>query len=108
MIQTLGEFYSFAREQLLEALAKPLIKAKILDWARRRNPAVTAEFSRVVSAKRTPMPESGAGELAWRRLIDCLSLFVRSDSAPQSPTKIIRNPNFMREAAQFGTVRRHT
>jgi hypothetical protein len=38
-----------------------------------------------------------------RRLIDCLSLFVRSDSAPESPAKIIRNPNFMREA---GRIRR--
>jgi hypothetical protein len=36
-----------------------------------------------------------------RRLIDCLSLFVRSDSAPESPAKIIRNPNFMREAARI-------
>jgi hypothetical protein len=34
-------------------------------------------------------------------LVDCLSLFVRSDSAPENPTKIIRNPNFMREAARI-------
>jgi hypothetical protein len=26
---------------------------------------------------------------------------VRSDSAPESPTKIIRNPDFMREAARI-------
>jgi hypothetical protein len=29
--------------------------------------------------------------------IDCLWLFVRSDSEEENATKIIRNPNFMRE-----------
>jgi hypothetical protein len=36
-----------------------------------------------------------------RRLIDCLSLFVRTDSGEQTPTKVIRNPGFMREAARI-------
>ena len=39
-----------------------------------------------------------------RRLIDCLSPFVRSDSAPANPPKVIRNPNFMRECANSATV----
>jgi hypothetical protein len=36
-----------------------------------------------------------------RRLIDCFSLFTRSDGDTEKPTRIIRNPNFMREAARI-------
>ena len=97
-----GEYVNSPRERLPEALAKPLIKAKILDWAHHRNPGMTAELFR------TLCEENGlqcmSQELVnWRgrRLIDCLSLFVRTDSTPQNPTKIIRNPNFMREAARI-------
>ena len=36
-----------------------------------------------------------------RRLIDCFSLFVRDGSEAQSTTRVWRNPNFMREAAQI-------
>ena len=97
-----GEYVNSPRERLPEALAKPLIKAKILDWGHHRNPGMTAELFRALSAQNGLYCLSQ--ELVnWRgrRLIDCLSLFVRSDSAPQSPTKIIRNPNFMREAARI-------
>jgi hypothetical protein len=97
-----GEYVNSPRERLPEFLSKPLIKAKILDWAHHRNPSMTARLFRTLSA------ENGLQCLRqelvnWRgrRLIDCLSLFVRSDSAPESPTKIIRNPNFMREAARI-------
>jgi SAM-dependent methyltransferase len=97
-----GEYVNSPRERLPEALAKPLIKVKILDWAHHRNPSMTAELFRVLSE------QSGLHCLSqelvnWRgrRLIDCLSMFVRSDSAPENPTKIIRNPNFMREAARI-------
>jgi len=97
-----GEYVNSPRERLPEALAKPLIKAKILDWAHHRNPGMTAELFR------TLCEENGLQCLSqelvnWRgrRLIDCLSLFVRTDSTPQNPTKIIRNPNFMREAARI-------
>jgi hypothetical protein len=100
-----GEYVNSPRERLPEALAKPLIKAGILDWAHHRNPGMSAESFRTLSA------ENGLQCLSqelvnWRgrRLIDCLSLFVRSDSAPEAPTRIIRNPNFMREAAR---IRRH-
>ena len=61
-----GEYVNSPRERLPEALAKPLIKAKILDWAHHRNPGMTAELFRALSAReRAAMPESGAGELAW-------------------------------------------
>jgi hypothetical protein len=97
-----GEYVDSPRERLPDVLAKPLIKLQILDWAHHRNPSMTAELFRVLCE------QNGlhciAQELVnWRgrRLIDCLSLFVRSDSAKQDPTKIIRNPNFMREAARI-------
>jgi hypothetical protein len=79
-----------------------LIKAKILDWAHHRNPGMSADLFRALCAQHGLHCISQ--ELVnWRgrRLIDCLSLFARSDSAQQNPTKIIRNPNFMREAAQI-------
>ena len=97
-----GEYVNSPRERLPEVIAKPLIKAKILDWAHHRNPSMTAEIFRSVCAQNGLHCVSQ--ELVnWRgrRLIDCLSLFVRSDSAPENCTKIIRNPNFMREAARI-------
>ena len=85
-----------------EALAKPLIKAKILDWAHHRNPSMTAELFRAL-CEQNALQCLSQELVNWRgrRLIDCLSLFVRTDSAPENPTKIIRNPNFMREAARI-------
>src|SRR6266513_531422 len=43
-----GEYVNSPRERLPEALAKPLIKAKILDWAHHRNPSMTAELFRAL------------------------------------------------------------
>ena len=60
-----GEYVNSPRERLPEALAKPLIKAKILDWAHHRNPSMTADYFARSRAKRPALPESGAGELAW-------------------------------------------
>jgi SAM-dependent methyltransferase len=97
-----GEYVRSPRERLPEVLAKPLIKAKILDWAHHRNPSMTAELFRALCAQNGLHCVSQ--ELVnWRgrRLIDCLSLIARTDSASESPTKIIRNPNFMREAARI-------
>ena len=72
-----GEYVNSPRERLPEALAKPLIKAKILDWAHHRNPGMTAELFRALSARERPaMPESGAGELAWET-VDRLPFAVR-------------------------------
>jgi methyltransferase family protein len=97
-----GEYVNTPRERLPEALAKPLIKAKILDWAHHRNPDMSAELFRALCAQHGLHCISQ--ELVnWRgrRLIDCLSLFVRSDSARQNATKTVRNPNFMRQAARI-------
>ncbi len=96
-----GEYVNSPRERIPALFAKPLIKTKILDWAHHRNPGMSAELFRVLCA------ENGlhciSQELVnWRgrRLIDCLTLFVRSDAAQQNATKVVRNPNFMREAAR--------
>jgi hypothetical protein len=79
-----------------------LIKAKILDWAHHRNPSMTADLFRAMCGQyRLHCISQELVNWRGRRLIDCLSLFVRSDSAPQNPTKIVRNPNFMREAARI-------
>src|SRR5205823_9551426 len=97
-----GEYADSLRERIPEALAKPLIKVNILDWAHHRNPGMSAELFRALCAQHGLHCISQ--ELVnWRgrRLIDCLSLFERSDSAPQTRTKIIRNPGFMREAARI-------
>jgi len=97
-----GEYVDSPRERLPAALAKPLIKAKILDWAHHRNPSMTADLFRAMCAQyRLHCISQELVNWRGRRLIDCLSLFVRSDSAPQNPTKIVRNPNFMREAARI-------
>jgi SAM-dependent methyltransferase len=97
-----GEYANSLRERLPDVLAKPLIKLKILDWAHHRNPTMSAELFRGLCAEHGLHCVSQ--ELVnWRgrRLIDCLSFFVRSDSAEKKPTKIIRNPNFMREARRI-------
>ena len=95
-----GEYVDSPRERLPDALAKPLIKAKILDWAHHRNPSMTAELFRGL-CEQNGLHCVSQELVNWRgrRLIDCLSLFVRMDSAAKDATKIIRNPNFMREAA---------
>ena len=97
-----GEYVNSPRERLPEMLAKPLIKAKILDWAHHRNPSMTAEIFRML-CQQNGLHCVSQELVNWRgrRLIDCLSLFVRSDSAPANPTTLIRNPNFMREAARI-------
>lgn len=97
-----GEYVNSPRERLPKMLAKPLIKAKILDWAHHRNASMTAEIFRGLS-QQNGLHCVSQELVNWRgrRLIDCLSLFVRSDSAPENPTTLIRNPNFMREAARI-------
>src|SRR6266536_1218422 len=97
-----GEYGNSLRERLPEALAKPLIKAKILDWAHHRNPSMSADLFRAL-CEQNGLHCVTQELVNWRgrRLIDCLSFFVRSDSGGQKPTKVIRNPNFMREAARI-------
>jgi hypothetical protein len=95
-----GEYAGSFRERIPPGLAKPLIKAKILDWAHHRSPDMTAESFRGLCAKHGLRCLSQ--ELVnWRgrRLIDCFSIIIRSDTPAQSHPRIVRNPYFMREAA---------
>ena len=99
-----GEYAGSFRERIPQAIAKPLIKAKIFDWAHHRTPDMTAELFRGLCAKHKLHCLSQ--ELVnWRgrRLIDCFSIITRSDTSAQSPPRIARNPNFMREAAMIRT-----
>jgi hypothetical protein len=97
-----GQYANSLRERIPEPLAKPLIKAGILDWAHHRNPTMSADLFRAL-CERNGLHCLWQELVNWRgrRLIDCLSFFVRSDSVEQKPTKIIRNPNFMLEAARI-------
>jgi SAM-dependent methyltransferase len=96
-----GAFASSFRERLPRWITKPLIKLNILDWAHHRNPSMNAELFRDL-CEQHGLHCVNQELVNWRgrRLIDCLSLFVRSDSR-QEPTRIIRNPNFMREASRI-------
>jgi hypothetical protein len=95
-----GEYANSLRERLPPALTKLLIKAEILDWAHHRNPSMSADLFRHLCAQQGLHCLSQ--ELVnWRgrRLIDCFSSFTRADPSKQKRTHIIRNRNFMREAA---------
>lgn len=97
-----GEYANSFRERIPQALAKPLIKAKIFDWAHHRSPDMTAKLFRALCAKHSLHCLSQ--ELVnWRgrRLIDCFSVIIRGDTSGQTPTRIVRNRNFMREAAEI-------
>ena len=65
-----GEYVSSPRERLPDALAKPLIKLQILDWAHHRR-----VISRFVRAERTALHHSRACKLAWPTL-DRLSVAI--------------------------------
>jgi SAM-dependent methyltransferase len=104
-----GQYANTVRERLPGALTKPLIKAKILDWAHHRNPGMSAELFRSLCEQHGLHCVSQ--ELVnWRgrRLIDCLSLLERRTSGLSTATKIVRNPNFMREAARIRRQWRQT
>jgi hypothetical protein len=95
----LGEYASPVVERLPRRARKLLIKAKILDQDHQRAPDMTAELFRAYCA------EQGltciCQELInWRgrRLIDCLTTFARAGSKWAGACRILRNPNFMREA----------
>jgi SAM-dependent methyltransferase len=103
-----GEYVNSLRERIPEAVARPLIKAKIFDWSHHRSADMTAEIFRTLCG------EHGlhciSQELVnWRgrRLIDCFSIFVK-DAIEPKPTCVTRNRNFMREAARIRTESRHT
>jgi hypothetical protein len=98
----LGAYAESLSERVPPPIRKLLRKIKILDWEHHRNPTMSADLFRSLCAQ-TGLHCVSQELINWRgrRLIDCLSFFVRSDSPLHNPTKIIRNPHFMREAAQI-------
>jgi Methyltransferase domain len=97
-----GQYANSLRERLPEALARPLIKTKILDWSHHRTPDMTADLFRQLCAEHGLYCISQE-LINWRgrRLIDCFSIFIKSDAAEPKPVRITRNRNFMREAARI-------
>ncbi len=103
-----GHYAHSARERLPTALTKPLIKAKVLDWEHHRNPSMSADLFRVLCTQHG-LHCISQELINWRgrRLIDCFSLLTQSsDSATEKPTRIMRNPKFMREAAYIRAMPR--
>jgi SAM-dependent methyltransferase len=98
----LGAYADSLSERVPQPMRKLLRKIKILDWEHHRNPTMSADLFQSLCTQ-TGLDCVSQELINWRgrRLIDCLSSFVRSDSTLQNPTKIIRNPHFMREAAQI-------
>jgi hypothetical protein len=98
----LGQYANSMRERLPRPMRKLLRKAGILDWEHNRNPSMSANLFREFCA-RSGLHCRRQELVNWRgrRLIDCLSLFERNPSNEQATTEIVRNPNFMREAAQI-------
>ena len=95
----LGEYASPTVERLSRRVRTLLTRMKILDRDHRRAPDMTAERFRSCCAA------SGLTCLCqelvnWRsrRLIDCFTTFARAGSKWASDGKVLRNPNFMREA----------
>jgi len=98
----LGAYADSPREHLPQIVRKLLRKIKILDWEHHRNPGMSAELFRSLCAQnRLHCLSQELINWRGRRLIDCFSLFTRSDPSKQKHTRIIRNPNFMREAAHI-------
>jgi len=98
----LGEYASGTHERLPKSVRKLLVKAKILDRERHRDPTMTADLFRAL-CEQNGLHCITQELINWRsrRLIDCFSLFVRNGSKVQGPTRVVRNPNFMREAARI-------
>jgi hypothetical protein len=97
-----GEYADSLRERLPRWLKRPLVKAKILDWSHQRNSRMAADLFRALCAQHgLHCLRQELVNWRGRRLIDCFSLVVRSDASPEEAPRIVRNPNFMREAARI-------
>jgi len=95
----LGEYASSLERRLPERVRKLLRKAKLLDQEHQRAPDMTAElFQSYCAAHGLHSLRQELINWRGRRLIDCLTTFARTGSRWGSASKIIRNPNFMREA----------
>ena len=98
----LGAYANPVRERRRTPVVKLLEKARILDLEHHRTPTMTADLFRAL-CEQHGLHCVRQELINWRarRLIDCFSFFVRDRSQQTRPTEIIRNPNFMREAARI-------
>jgi SAM-dependent methyltransferase len=97
-----GEYSDSLLERLPRWIKRALMKTHILDFSHRRDAQMTADLFCSLCAERGL--HCLRQELVnWRghRLIDCFSLFVRSDAFQHERTQIVRNPHFMREATRI-------
>jgi SAM-dependent methyltransferase len=103
----LGAYAGSLSERVPQPLQKLLRKIKILDWEHHRNPTMSADLFRGLCTQ-TGLHCISQEWINWRgrRLIDCMSLFERTGFAKETTTKIVRNPEFMREAARIRRQRR--
>jgi len=97
-----GEYANSFREQLPRALTKLPIKMNLLDWDHRRDRTMTAALFREL-CQRHGLHCVSQELVNWRgrRLIDCFSMIARNDGSKEIATRVTRNRNFMREAAEI-------
>jgi SAM-dependent methyltransferase len=97
-----GEYANSFRERLPKALTKVPIKMNLLDWDHRRDRTMTAVLFRDL-CERHGLACLSQELVNWRgrRLIDCFSTISRPDRSQRVATRVIRNRNFMREAAEL-------
>ena len=95
----LGEFASSFARRLPARARKLLTKIKLLDQDHQRAPDMTAElFRSICDAHGLKCVNQELINWRGRRLIDCLTTLAHSRSKWKATGKILRNPNFMREA----------
>jgi SAM-dependent methyltransferase len=99
----LGQYANSWQQHLPSFFDRLLRKLGLLDWEHHRNPSMSAElFRQLCQANELHCASQELINWRGRRLLDCFSLFERTDS--QEETKIVRNPRFMREAAAIRRI----
>ena len=95
----LGEYASSVAERLPPKARKLLTKVKVLDKNHKRASDMTAELFRFhCAAHGLTCVRQELVNWRGRRLIDCFTTFARVGSKWAGDCKILRNPDFMREA----------
>jgi SAM-dependent methyltransferase len=96
----LGAYANSWFRRLPGALTKLLTKWHVFDEDHHRTLTMSADLFRTLGAQHgLHCVKQELVNWRGRRLIDCFSWFERTDSPAPRPVEIIRNRNFMREAA---------
>jgi len=95
-----GKYANSPEQRFPPPIRKFLTKLHILDKDHHRTPTMTAELFRTLCSQyELHCFKQEIVNWRGRRLTDCFSWFERTGLKEQAPTRILRNPNFMREAA---------